>query len=102
MFFEQMFKDYREPFSFTDEHRRWATQLLETRTRRMTNWSRTKYLAVLTDLYTRIRGNPSEGRAWAVNVKDAPLVDLDTMVVNCSALAIVAGSLQPSPPKTPQ
>ena len=93
--FEQMFKDYREPFSFTDEHRVWAKQLLDRRGHRMANWNRKKYLAVLEDLYGRLRGSPAEGRVMVKGVKDAPLVDLDMFVVNCSALSIVQKLLQP-------
>ena len=88
-----MFKDYREPGSFTDEHRTWAKKLLKRRTHRLQNWDKTQYLRVLEDLYSRIRGNHQEAVLLARNVEDQELEALDTMVINCSAIAIVLGVL---------
>ena len=90
-----MYKDYQEPLTFTDEHRAWASELLAKREHRLAHWDRSKYLAVLTDLYSRLRGVPSEGKQWAQHVRGEPLEFLDTLVVNCSAKAIVEGLLQP-------
>lgn len=93
--FEQMYKDYIQPPNFTDEHLVWTSELLAKREDRLAHWDRRKYLNVLTDLYGRIRNSPSEGKKWTQHVRDLPLEMLDTMVVNCSAKAIVSGLLQP-------
>lgn len=90
-----MYKDYIEPPTFTDEHRAWATELLAKREQRLAQWDRRRYLNVLTDLYGRLRNSPSEGKKWTQHLQGVPLEGLDTMVVNCSAKAIVAGLLQP-------
>jgi hypothetical protein len=92
---EQMFKDYRAPSSFTEEHVAWAAVLLAKREGRLAEWSRQKYLDVLEDLYVRLRhGDHQTARAMLHGAAKAELPMLDTFVVNCSALAIVQGLLQ--------
>lgn len=90
----QMFK-YVEPMSFTDEHREWVATLRATRAARLETWTHGKYLAVLEDLYSRLRDDTEMGAFLAGQVRRWPLEELDNLVMNLTALAVIGGCLVP-------
>lgn len=98
-----MFKSYVEPWSFGDEEREVAALLLERRAHRLATWNEHKYIAVMEDLYGRLRDDgPKVARALALGLAGTDLETLDTFVINCSALAVVRGLLEVPPSTAPR